>query len=358
MNNPLFTIIMLTYYKPHYIRYAVDALFRQTYTNLEIIIINNGAHPETQEYLKCLENSDKRVKLVHFEKNQYCQSDPGRIIDVCYNKALSVAVGDYVFFNSDDDRMADDYVEKMVKLFQGIPDCTTAAGIVVNIDADGEVIDKEPRNTNYRPRYMPGHILALDCIKGKSHMFGAPGTIFTIKRDALIKAGGYHRAIEISDLYGIVPFGVTGFDETAVFYWRRHDKQLNKIETAKGLLTFDTLDLLKNSNILSKWENVFGKNVADKIEAFLKNSNFQSMATWFVINLMHLRLMGAFQIFKKAWKYPLFWVLLLKTFWQRKKMVKEIFLPYAKVIIKKIFITFPSLVSQPKLKKLYERVNR
>ena len=358
MQEPLFTIIMDAYYKHHFLKKAVDAIFQQTYTNLEIILINNGATPETLEYLYEVEKKDKRLTLVHFEENQFSYDDPMKMVAVCYNKALSIATGEYVWYQSYDDIMAYDYVEKMVNLFQDNPKCITAAGNYEIIDSDGRITSTVPRHTNYRPRYMPGHILALACIEGKQRMFGAPGTIFTIKRDALIKAGGYHRAMELSQLYGIVPFGVTGFDETAVFYWRRHEGQLNHLIMQKGLFGFTILDLLKDWNIHSKWENVFGKNAADKIEAFLKNSNFQSMANWFVINLLHLRLMGAFQIFKKAWKYPLFWVLLPKTFWKRKKMVIEIFLPYAKIIIKKVFITFPSLVSQPKLKKLYERVNR
>ncbi len=360
MNEPLFTIIIDAYYKPHFLKMAVEAIFRQTYSNLEIILINNGATPETLEYIYEVEKVDNRVKLIHFEDNQYSSEDPQKMSEVCLNAGLRAATGEYVYYQSYDDIMADDYVEKMVALFQENPECTSAAGIVVSIDADDKImgIEPEPRLTNYRPRYMPGHILALACIEGKQRMFGAPGTIFTIKRDALIKAGGYHRAMELSQLYGIVPFGVTGFDETAVLYWRRHEGQLNHLIMQKGLFGFTILDLLKDWNIHSKWENVFGKNAADKIEAFLKNSNFQSRANWFVINLLHLRLMGAFRIFKKVWKYPLFWVLLPKTFWQRKKMLIELFLPFAKIIIKKIFITFPSLVSQPKLKKLYERVNR
>lgn len=47
---------------------------------------------------------------------------------------------------------------------------------------------------------------------GTQTMYTAPGTIFTIKRDVLIQTGGFHRAMEDGHLYGIVPFGITGFD--------------------------------------------------------------------------------------------------------------------------------------------------
>ena len=123
--------------------------------------------------------------------------------------------------------MALDYVERMVRLFEDNPDCTTAAGRYVSIYEDDSVNKEELNNrkTNFRPRYMPGHELALATLKRKDAgtIFSAPGTIFTLKRDVFLKYGGFHRAIEWSQLYGIVPFGVTGFDEDAIYYWRRHE---------------------------------------------------------------------------------------------------------------------------------------
>ena len=44
---PVFTAIMCTYNRPALLMEAVGALRRQTYENLEIILINNGGTPET-----------------------------------------------------------------------------------------------------------------------------------------------------------------------------------------------------------------------------------------------------------------------------------------------------------------------
>ena len=67
---PVFTVIIDTYFRPALLKEAVAALFRQTYDNLEIILVNNGATPETVEYLHEVAALDKRGKLVHFEENQ------------------------------------------------------------------------------------------------------------------------------------------------------------------------------------------------------------------------------------------------------------------------------------------------
>jgi len=306
IKNPLFTIIMDTYNRLVMLKEAVDALFRQTYNNLEIILINNAATPETIVYLNEIAGRDKRIKLLHFKENQYSPEDPVKMLDTCLNPALKMAAGDYIWYQSDDDLIADDYAEKMVALFRDNPECTTAAGLPVSIDIHGKTI-QEPRISNFRPRYVRGDILALDYLHG-GKMFSAPGTIFTIKRDVLVKSGGFHRSIEYSQLYGIVPFGISGFDETAIFYWRRHESQLNKQLTANGWVGIkESFSLLKDWEIEKRWQ-VFGKKLAKKIVHLFENQICKDAAMWLAINLSFLRFKASFRIFKEIWKHPCFWV--------------------------------------------------
>ncbi len=48
---PLVSVIIPTYYRPALLREAVSAFRSQTYNNIEIVIVNNGATPETVSYL-------------------------------------------------------------------------------------------------------------------------------------------------------------------------------------------------------------------------------------------------------------------------------------------------------------------
>ena len=50
-DRPVFTAIVCTYNRPALLMEAVAALRRQTYENMEIILINNGATAETVAYL-------------------------------------------------------------------------------------------------------------------------------------------------------------------------------------------------------------------------------------------------------------------------------------------------------------------
>jgi len=341
---------MDTYNRPALLKEAVSALFRQTYDNLEIILVNNGATPETVEYLYEVAALDKRVKLVHFKENQYSPDDPLKMCDVCPNAALREARGDYIWYQADDDWIADDYADKMVRLFVENPECITAAGLPVPVEVHGDVLDNGPRKSNLRPRYMPGHELALDHLRG-GRMYGAPGTIFTFRREALIKAGGFHRAMELSHLFGIVPFGVTGFDETALFYWRRHDGQLNKQLSANGKIgTRATVSLLREWEIERRWQ-VFGVETAREVVAGLEQRVVNSAASWFTISLSYGRFAASQRIARGITKAGHGW-----QFWRRvpgefRRRWRELLFYPVKVVGKRVlrllFGLLPATASLP-----------
>jgi hypothetical protein len=255
---------------------------------------------------------------------------------------LAEATGDYVWIQDDDDILADDYAEKMVALFQDNPECTTAAGLPVSMNADGEVNPVDLSGKNVRSRYTPGHELALDHISGSGRMFTAPGNIFTIKRDVLLEAGGYHRAIESSHLYGIVPFGVTGFDSTALFYWRHHEAQLNKQLSSKGWIgTNESLDLLKDWNLEERW-SVFGADVSRRFVRTYKNWVYDTAARSLVIGLYSFRPRAAIRIMLNTWSNSHFWTRVFAHAVARRN-VANVITPVIKPPLKFLFRILPGL---------------
>ena len=311
VGSPKFTIILHTYNRPEFLRQSASAVLEQTYDNLEIILINNGATVETRELLHELESKDKRIRLLHFKENQYSPSDPHKHIAVCFNPALEMSTGNYIWHQEDDDILAIDYIEKMVTLFQGNADCSSASGLVKSIDAKGDIIEgPKYRASNYRPRYMPGHILALDVLKGSSVMYGYPGQIFSFKRDTLLKYGGCHNAYEYHHLYGIVPFGITGFDETAYFYWRRHEGQLNKTLTAQGWIgTKEVFSLSNNLRRENKW-SIYGDDTAKYVVKKIKDDHAKKAAYYFALSVFSLQIKASMKILCDIWFYPKFWLYL------------------------------------------------
>lgn len=61
----MISIVMPTYNQDRYLLEAVDSILRQTYTDFELIIVNDGSTDRTKELLDCI--SDRRVRVVHKE---------------------------------------------------------------------------------------------------------------------------------------------------------------------------------------------------------------------------------------------------------------------------------------------------
>ena len=266
--SSIFTVQIDVFFNLPLFREAIKAIQDQTYQNLEIIISNNGADQEITDFILETKKVDKRVKVITYEKNIFSYDDPLEMCDLVYNDALKISEGKYNFRHAYDDKIALDYIERMARLFDENTECISAAGLPIRIDIEGrvragEIRERSKRSLNLRPRYMPGHELALDCLDPKgSKMFSTPGMIFAFRKDALIKYGGFHRSGDLCHLYGLVPFGITGFDEEAIFYPRSHSGQLNKELYQRGWTGVkEDYSLLNDFNIRERW-SVFGEDVA------------------------------------------------------------------------------------------------
>jgi glycosyltransferase involved in cell wall biosynthesis len=268
--TPLVSVIVDTFYRPGMLKHAIQCLRQQTYGNLEIVIVNNGATAETISYLTSVAAIEPRIKLVHFETNQFSWDDPMMMVRVCYNAGLKVATGELVFHQADDDWVASDFVERMVALFLGNPACTTAIGRCVSALPDGSHVATLPAA---RGTYIDGLDLSLDYMNGRKKIRQTdPGFCFVMQRSELVDLGGFHSDLETQQYFSIVPFGVTGYDPDALMYWRRHELQLNKIGNSRGVFWGDYTEQFladtKNS-VISRWKAKFGEPLALDLERYL-----------------------------------------------------------------------------------------
>ena len=94
MNN-LVSIIMPYYNKKNYFLKSINSALKQTYINLEIIIIYDDQSRDDLEYIESCIKNDSRVKIIFNDNNK----------GVAYsrNKAISIARGEYIAFLDCDD---------------------------------------------------------------------------------------------------------------------------------------------------------------------------------------------------------------------------------------------------------------
>jgi len=63
------TIVLTTYNRPNYLKLAIDAILSQTFTDFELVILDNGSDERTSEIIN--QFNDNRILSVRTEKNDF-----------------------------------------------------------------------------------------------------------------------------------------------------------------------------------------------------------------------------------------------------------------------------------------------
>lgn len=109
-NNVLVTIYMPTFNRLSLLQRAVESLQKQTYKNIEIIIVDDCSTDGTKEYLQQLSQQDDRVHYVLKEKNSgACASR---------NIAIEMAQGEFITGLDDDDYFQSDRIESFINFYK------------------------------------------------------------------------------------------------------------------------------------------------------------------------------------------------------------------------------------------------
>lgn len=64
-NNPLITVIIPIYKVEAYLDECVQSILKQTYSNLEIILVDDGSPDRCGEMCEIYAEKDARVKVIH-----------------------------------------------------------------------------------------------------------------------------------------------------------------------------------------------------------------------------------------------------------------------------------------------------
>ena len=103
----LISIIVPVYYVEEYIEKCVESIINQTYKNIEIILVDDGATDNSGKICDELGKRDSRIKIIHKAN--------GGLSDA-RNAGLKIAKGEYIGFVDSDDYIAKDMFETLYNL--------------------------------------------------------------------------------------------------------------------------------------------------------------------------------------------------------------------------------------------------
>lgn len=98
------SVLVAAYNVEEYIRRCLDSIREQSFSDLEIIIVDDGSQDGTGTICDEYAKRDERIRVIH-QKNQG--------LSTVRNVGIQTAGGEYVLFVDGDDYLARDYVEKL-----------------------------------------------------------------------------------------------------------------------------------------------------------------------------------------------------------------------------------------------------
>ena len=102
--NPLISVVVPIYNVEKYLKKCLDSILSQSYTNLEIILVDDGSPDNCGKICDEYRNKDSRIIVIH-KKNGGLSSARNAGIDICK--------GEYLSFIDSDDFISPTYIEDL-----------------------------------------------------------------------------------------------------------------------------------------------------------------------------------------------------------------------------------------------------
>ena len=183
--DPLITVIVPLYNGKLFIKRAIDSILAQTYTNLEIYVIDDGSSDDGAEFVK---ENFPQLKVI-------CQENSG--VAKARNTGIKLSEGDLIAFIDQDDEWLPDKLEKQWLLLKENPYIAFVTCLQKFQFEDGASLPpffKEELNLEHRA-FVPSAVLirkhALLTVGGFNETFklGSDVDLIRILRNAGFKEG-------------------------------------------------------------------------------------------------------------------------------------------------------------------------
>ncbi|MDE5548970.1 MAG: glycosyltransferase [Clostridia bacterium] len=105
----MISVIVPIYNVEKYLRKGIESIINQTYTDLEIVLVNDGSKDTCLDICKEYAENDSRIKIV---------DKPNGGLVSAWKAGVAVANGDYIGFVDPDDYIDEDYYQKLYETIQ------------------------------------------------------------------------------------------------------------------------------------------------------------------------------------------------------------------------------------------------
>ncbi len=234
--DSLISIAMSSYNGERFIQEQIDSILDQSYSNLELIITDDGSSDKTIEIIKNYQKNDTRIKLYQNEVNLgFVQN---------FGKAISLCKGDYIALADQDDIWKKDKLKTFI----------AKIGENVLIYSDADLVDEHAASMEQeliRParKLVSGAnnraFLLENCVSGNTLMFKKELLQYILP---IPEGASFHDRwiVFVATTYGSITY-----TEEPMTYYRRYSEQITKKREKDYEGFFDRLKKKKEFKVKS-----------------------------------------------------------------------------------------------------------
>lgn len=227
--NPLVTLAVATLNRPGYFCETLSSVLAQDYTNLDILVSDNGSRDETPLLASKLIKCDPRAR---FRRN-----DTTVPIHEHFTQCLQAARGEFFILLCDDDLISPNFVSELVGVVTRHDDVNLVVPGNLTIDENGVVLEEFSKPEG---EIFDGPEFVIDWLWGQSSKFFINLVTVLGRTEVMRRFGGYQgfaRGQNIDNLLFLqcAISGRVGFAHDAQFKWRAYSRSYGTTSTSQQI---------------------------------------------------------------------------------------------------------------------------
>lgn len=270
---PLVSVLMTSFNREKFIAESIESVLDQTYSNFELIIVDDCSKDSTLDIAYNYAKRDKRIRVYQNEFNLGDYKNR--------NIAATYAMGEYIMYVDSDDLIKKDSIDYVVKAFKEFPGVKHSAIYY--------------QNDKIHPFILPSERAILSHFNGINILSGGPGSR-VFDRTYFFELGGYPEKYgPASDMYFNLKSTLLNpilFLPCNYLFYRQHSDQENKNKKSYIINNY-----VYFNDIFSDFNMPFGES---EIERLLNKNKKRFLLNVFYYFINTFNFYQAYLLFKKA----------------------------------------------------------
>ena len=227
----MISVIVPVYNVEKYLEECLDSIQNQTYSDIEVILVNDGSLDNSKDICEKYCKEDNRFKLIN-------QDNQGQ--SVARNHGVAASTGEFIAFVDSDDIIRQDYLEVLIRYMSEEVDI---------VESQFTVHKKEFFNENYKEINVIFEGDSEEAVKAVPKHVLSVNPVTKLYRRSVVEAVPYLEGLIFEDIYsgvGMLKYirRIIKSDYTGYYYRQHGTSTMHRTFTEKNLNVFTVSDKL------------------------------------------------------------------------------------------------------------------